>query len=523
MYENIPAEPGCYLYKDKTGKVIYVGKARNLKKRVSSYFNRKLDKKTNNLVSQIRKTDFIVTSSEVEALILENNLIKKCQPKYNINLKDSKRYAYIEVTTEDFPRLLLARKKRDKGKFYGPFVSAAERDYVMEVLRKVFALRTCRKMPKKTCLRFHIKLCDAPCIGRISCAEYAKRMRKVEYVLKGQTHELIEELEDEMKKYSSEKMFENAIVVRNQINALTRMQERQLMELQKRYNEDVLNFTIKSGKVYLMLFNIYKGMLLNKQEFSFEYMEHFLEEFLVQYYSDNSERKELIMPIELDDGLKDYLKGKVIKVVKPKIGNKKKLLELVSKNIETTFFGNMQKIDELQKKLKLNDCPNVIECFDISHLSGTSTVGSMAQFRNGIPDKSNYRRFRIRSVKGIDDFAAIGEVVRRRYSRLKKESALMPDLVVIDGGKGQLSSALEQLRKLELKIPMISIAKRFEEIYFPGLAYPVRLKDRDKALLFLREIRDEAHRFAIKYNRLLRKKKLTPKCQKPPCEAGWHV
>jgi len=502
---ELPHKPGCYIFKDKKGTIIYIGKARDLRKRVASYFNRKdLDPKTFALVKSISFTDFIVTHNEVEALILENNLIKKNQPKYNINLKDSKRYAYIEITKEDFPRILIARTKDSDGNYFGPFVSGAERDYVLSLLRKIFSVRTCKKIPKRPCLRYHIKLCDAPCSGLISREQYADKIQKVKLVLKGKNDELLKILEGDMKRYSEKHDFERCIMLREQINAINYLSEKQNMERQKRYDEDILNYVLKDGKVYLMIFNIYKGVLANKSEFVFEFIDNFLEDFLVQYYSDNKSKKELILPREIDDSLKKFLLKHNVKVNLAKKGEKKKLLELVISNIESSYFGNLQKIKHLAEKLRLHEMPKVIECFDVSHLSGTSTVGSMVQFRDGMPDKSNYRRFRIRTVEGIDDIKAISEVVNRRYLRLKEEKTALPDLIIIDGGKGQLNAALDVLDSLELEIPVISIAKREEEIYFPGLNFPIKLKKNDKALLFIREIRDEAHRFAITYNRLLR-------------------
>jgi excinuclease ABC subunit C len=260
-----------------------------------------------------------------------------------------------------------------------------------------------------------------------------------------------------------------------------------------------------------MLFNIYKGTLSTKNEFVFGFTPDFFEEFIVQYYSENPIPSEVIVPQKLSDSLAVFLKHKrkkKVRIVVPKKAAKKQLLDLVIKNIEIMFFGDVSKVEELHRQLNLQELPQVIECFDISHLSGTSMVGSMVQYRNGKPDKTNYRRFRIRTVEGIDDVAAIAEVVRRRYTRLKQENAEMPHLIIIDGGRGQLNSAVLELEKLDVKIPVISIAKQFEEIYLPGSSQPVHLIKKEKALLFIQEIRDEAHRFAISYNRLLRKKKL---------------
>jgi excinuclease ABC subunit C len=258
-----------------------------------------------------------------------------------------------------------------------------------------------------------------------------------------------------------------------------------------------------------MLFKVYKGTLEGKEDFVFAYNENFLEEFLVQYYSENEPPEELIVPEVLDGSIEEFLshvKGKSVRVTVPKQGEKKVLLELAKKNVEIGFFGDRKKVQALQEALKLPKSPNVIECFDVSHLSGTSMVGSMVQFRGGRPDKSNYRRFKIKSVEGIDDPASIAEVVRRRYTRLRDENKELPDLIIIDGGLGQLSSAFQELRNLRVRVPVISIAKREEEIYMTGLDKPLPIKKDDKASLFVQEIRDEAHRFAISYNRLLRKK-----------------
>jgi len=508
----LPREPGCYLFTDKTGRVIYVGKAKVLRSRVKSYFqSRELDPKTEALVGNINDLDLIVTKNEVEALILEHNLIKKHRPKYNIDWKDAKRYAYIRETPDDLPRFEVARKKEGPGKFFGPFVSAANRDYVLELIQRTFRIRTCRKLPKRACLRYHIGACDAPCTGSIGRTRYGENVKRAEQVLRGKAAELIKKLEAEMKIASDSLDYEHAIELRNQIRSLKWLDEKQNMERHKKYNEDILNYIIKSGRVYLILFNVYKGTLENKQQFEFEFDENFLEEFIVQYYTENPVPKELIVPEGIDESLELFLglkrRGKV-RVAVPKRGDKKQLLELVKRNVETTFFGHVEKLEDLQKKLKLQEVPDIIECFDVSHYSGTSTTASMVQFRNGLPDKSNYRRFKIRTVEGIDDFSAISEVVRRRYTRLINEKTELPKLIMIDGGAGQLNSALGELRELGLRIPTISIAKKFEEIYLPGIEKPLRLEQNSRALKFLQEIRDEAHRFAIKYSRLLKKKEI---------------
>ena len=509
--KNLPTNPGCYIFRNSNKKVIYIGKAKNIKKRVTSYFTKThSDSKTQVLVENIVHIDFISTNTEVEALLLENTLIKQYKPKYNIDLKDSKRYAYLEITKEEFPRLLLTRTKSN-GELFGPFTSGYDRKYVRELLIKTFKIRTCKKLPKKACLKFHINLCDAPCINNISKVEYDSQINKVRMVLKGKTSELINQLKHDMKIHSKNQNFEKGIEIRNQISALEYLKEKQSVQRIKKYNEDIIDYIIKDQKVYLMLFKIYKGTLVNKEEFVFDYYENFFDSFITQYYDDHKIPKELILRNKLDPVIHNYLEQKrktKVKITIPKIGEKNTLLKLVKKNIELTFFGDIKKVEELKKSLDLKFMPSVIECFDISHLGGKQTTGSMVQFRNGQPDKSNYRRFKIKSYIGNDEFAGISEVVVRRYKRLKEENKQFPDLIIIDGGKGQLSAAIKSLKKLEISIPIISVAKREEEIFAPGLSYPLILKPKNKGLLFIRQIRDEAHRFAIKYNKLLRKKEI---------------
>jgi excinuclease ABC subunit C len=509
---SIPNSPGCYLFKDKKGTIIYIGKAKDLKKRVKSYFQKKEHSgKTQALVKNISSVDFFLTDNEVEALLLENNLIKKHLPKYNIDLKDSKRYAYIRVSSEKFPRLLIARNTALKGDYFGPFVSGIERDFILSVLKRTFKFRTCKKLPKKPCLRFHIGLCNAPCTGNISEKNYSADVLSAKKVLDGKTEEILKELLKRMGSLAKKQDFESALTLRDQIRAIEGLDTKQKIDRNKKHDEDIINYFVRDNRVYLLLFNVYRGTLENKQEFTFDSGENFFEEFLVRYYSENKIPKEIIVPEPVDSSIKEYLqklkKGK-IKVTRPKTGEKKMLLELVKKNIELSFFRDSNKLDDLRAILKLNENPAVIECFDISHLSGTSTVGSMVQFRHAKPDKSNYRRFKIRSVEGIDDVLSIAEVVRRRYTRLQAEGQLFPNLIVIDGGRGQLNFALNELKKLGLRIPIISLAKKFEEIYVPGLNFPLQIDKKRSGLKLLQEIRDEAHRFAISYNRLLRKKEL---------------
>ena len=453
--------------------------------------------------------DFIATDGEVEALILENSLIKKHRPRYNIDLKESQRYAYVRITDEPFPRLAVERQKPSGGRFFGPFVSGAGRRRVTDSLNRAFKLRTCRRLPKRACLRYDIGLCSAPCVGAIGSAEYGENVRSAEGILKGRTGKILSALKSKMRKLSDETRYEQALDLREQIRAISALESRQKMERRRKHDEDIINYVVREGKVYLLLFNVYKGTLENKQEFEFDEKPDFLEEFMVQYYSRNRVPREIILPSAVGSGVREFLertgKGKV-SLSTPKAGDGKKLLDLAKKNVEFSFFRETGRLERLRDAIKLNDVPAVIECFDVSHLSGTSTVGSMVRFSYGRPDKSSYRRFRIRTVVGIDDFAAISELVSRRYSRLVGESAPLPNLVVVDGGRGQLNAAMEQLRRVGARIPAIGLAKRLEEIYLPGLRRPLRLSRKDEALKLLQEIRDEAHRFALSYGRLLRKK-----------------
>ena len=509
---NFPDSPGCYIFKDSEGRVIYVGKAKDLRKRVGSYFQKgDKGKKTENLVNAIVSAEFIATRTEVEALILENNLIKKYSPKYNIDLKDSRRYAYIQLTDEKFPRVMLARQRTGEGKFYGPFTSAKERDLVLETINNKFMLRTCRKFPKRACLRHHIRHCLAPCVGFASEGDYAKAVERAKKILKGSTGELASLLEAEMKESSAKLDFELASSLKGQLFSLKALQDRQATERQKKYDEDIIAFSVVGGKAHLLLFNVKSGLLLNKQEFEFDFYDGALSDFITSFYSENPIPKEIIVPEEMGNALEQFLsekKGSLVKLTSPKAGEKKGLLELAKKNVELTFFLGKGRVGALKEALGLASLPSVIECFDISHLSGTLSVGSMVQFRDGEPDKRNYRRFRIKSFEGNDDFKAMEEVVGRRYARLVAEKAELPSLIVVDGGIGQLNSALAALAPLGLGIPVVSLAKRLEEIYLPHSGIPKSLDPKSPALLLLQEMRDEAHRFALSYNRLLRKKKI---------------
>jgi excinuclease ABC subunit C len=515
--KKIPENPGCYFYKDVSGKIIYIGKAKNLKKRVSSYFKKDdFDSKTKALIENISSMDYIVTKNELEALLLENNLIKKHKPKYNIIFKDSKEYTYITLTNEKFPRFVILREKpKENQKSFGPFISAEKRDDILKYINKYFKLRTCRKLPKTSCIRYHIGQCTAPCIKNISQEEYLKIIENVINVLKGKTEKVIIGLEKKMNYFSKINNFESALVLRDQINAIKYLSLKQNVEKAKVFDQDLINYIIYNQKAYFVLFNISKGILVNKREFIFDIFEEdtVLDDFLLKFYIDKKNMpKEVIVPKEVSLSIIDFFKKKKINInfVFPKIGEKKELLYFAYKNIEIKFFENTLALKELKEALSLKEIPKIIECFDISHTSGKNTVGSMVQFLDGRENKKEYRRFKIKSYQGSNDYLGIYEIVKRRYTRVLKEGKDLPNLIVIDGGKGQLSFAKKAIDSLNLykKIDLISLAKREEEIFKEDNLFPIKLLKTSKALKLLQRIRDQAHRFAITYNRLLRKKSL---------------
>jgi excinuclease ABC subunit C len=489
---KLPSEPGCYLFKDSKGIIVYIGKAKNLKKRVSSYFQKRdHDPKTISLVSVIDIVDFIITQNEKEALILENNLIKNHKPRYNIDLRDSKRFAFILLTDERYPRLIVARDRLGKGTYFGPFVSAEKRDIILKFAINTFRLRTCKLNSKRPCLRYQMGLCSGACVGKISEVDYDRSIEDAKALLSGKVDLLLKNLTIRLKEKSEKQDYEEAKTLRDQILAIESLKVKQNMERKRVFDQDVINYLVIGDTVNLVIMHFQKGIMLDKEEYEFSINDDFFEEFVARYYSEQDVPNEIIVPETV-----------------PEKGDKKDLLMLAKKNIEKKYLENEIALNDLKEKLMLPEIPKVIECFDISHISGSDSVGSMVRFSDGKPDKTNYRRFRIKTIDGIDDFAMIAEVVHRRYTRLIDEKKELPDLIVIDGGKGQLSSAMEVLKKLSLKIPTIGLAKRNEEIYFPGRQLSYVLDKKTEALKLLQRIRDEAHRFAIKYHKLLRKKRI---------------
>ena len=518
--KSAPHSPGVYLFKDKAGAILYIGKAKDIRKRVANYFSRDILDRTSQMVSNAATLEFIVTDNESEALLLESGLIKQHFPKYNIDLKDNEKFTYILITGEQFPRMLLVRRSRGgkvrvHGGLYGPFTSGSAHVLVASTLRKIFKLRTCRVGQGRPCLQYHLGFCMGPCAGLVTPDEYDRQVQKLRDVLSGgkKLEEVMGEMEKEMKKSSTAHNFERALVLRNSIRSLSSLLERQKIESAGEANEDYLSLVAQGGRVHVQLFRQIGGVIRDRKKFEFEAVDgDALGEFLPRFYEAGGIPRRIYVEKEpeLKAAVEKYLaekRGGPVSLVVPEKGDKKKLLELLLKNILLEISGHADPaIVELQHELGMSALPRVIECFDISNLFGTSIVGSMVQFVNGKPNKSNYRRFKIRTVEGQDDFASMKEIVFRRYYRIKRENSTPPDLILVDGGPGQLNAALSALSELQLSIPCVSLAKEFEEINHPDLSEPIRLPRSSLALKVLQYARDEAHRFGIAYHRLLRKK-----------------
>jgi excinuclease ABC subunit C len=356
--------------------------------------------------------------------------------------------------------------------------------------------------------------CTAPCVGKASEKDYLAQVADARRLLSGKESPLLEDLRARMKESSGRRDYEAAKVLRDQIMALESLSEKQRMETARRYDQDIINYVVDNDVVHLAVFKAHSGVLSEMTDYEFPVKEEFLEEFLLQYYSEEPVPKEIILPENITPALISFLesrRGAKVGVTLPSRGEKADLLELVKRNVEKSFKEGDLDLADLQNKLGLENKPDVVECFDVSHIQGSDSVGSMVRFAGGRPDKSGYRRFKIRSVEGIDDPAMMAELVRRRYSRIKDEGGAFPDLIVVDGGSTQLSAAFAELRKLKVKIPIIGLAKKNEEVYFPGLVEPERFDKSSKAVRLLQRVRDEAHRFAVSYHKVLRKKRLLKK------------
>jgi excinuclease ABC subunit C len=474
------------------------------------------------MVASARSLEFIVTDSEAEALLLESNFIKQHYPKYNIELKDNEKYTYILVTGEEYPRMLLVRRNRAgkvnaRGRLYGPFLSGSAYVLVASTLRKIFKLRTCRLNQKRPCLQYPLGYCTGVCAGLVTREEYLEQVKKLQDALSGgrKLEAVMEGMEREMNEAARKRQFERAMQLRNSLRALSSLLERQKFEREGGGNEDFVAFVEHEGKAYVQLFRQIGGVIRDRRKYEFEALsDDALSEFLPRFYEAGGIPRRIYAEKEPESkgALEKYLSGKrggAVSILVPERGDKKGILELLRKNILLEISGTADPaLVELQHELSLPAIPRTIECFDVSNLFGTSVVGSMVQFVNGKPNKGNYRRFRIKWVEGQDDFASMKEIVYRRYYRLKKENSPLPDFVLIDGGPGQLSAALAALSELQLEVPIVSLAKEFEEIYSPERAMPLRLPHSSAALQILQHARDEAHRFGITYHRLLRKKNM---------------
>lgn len=529
----LPDKPGVYLMHDAAGKVIYVGKAVVLKNRVRSYFRNLASHtpKVKAMVAKIAEIETIVTSSEVEALILECNLIKKYRPRYNIMLKDDKTYPYLKVTMqEDFPRLVVTRRQaRDGAKYYGPYADAGAMHATVKLLRGMFPLRTCRKMnPDRPCLNYHIKRCLAPCAGYVSRAEYSSMIKSVCMVLDGRTNELERDLQRRMQEAAENYAFEEAARLRDQLQAVQRLNEQQKAVTNNGGDMDVIGYGQDITGSCIQIFFVRKGKLIGRDNFFLhndgDSAVEVLSAFIKQYYNEATFiPKEIVLPFTLEDEDKEIVEAwltersnRKVELVVPQRGVKKELLKLANDNAvklleerlrkgSLSLKNDVEAAEELQQVLGIDHALERMDCFDISHTQGTETVASMVVFRNGSISKKDYRKYKIVSAEGKpDDFKSMQEVVYRRY----KDYEDLPSLVVIDGGKGQLSSALEVIRGLGLHdLPVVGLAERNEEIFLPHQSKSIML-DRDSAALHLiQRIRDEAHRFAITFHRKLRTKR----------------
>lgn len=531
---TLPTGPGCYLHKDAHGTVIYVGKAKNLRTRVRSYFQsgRRHDPKTQELVARIHDVEFIVTDTEIEALVLESNLIKQYKPRYNVLLKDDKHYPHLKLTlNEPFPRVVKTRRVLNDGALYhGPYLPASLAHQTLKLINQMFQLRTCdieidgrRERP---CLEYHIKRCLGPCVRELcSETEYAEAVRDVRLFFEGKNKELLAELEARMQRASDELRFEQAARYRDQIRLIERLRETQKMMLKDAADVDIFGYFRDGARLTLQLFTMREGRIIGRREFFWEDLpsddmfdgQAFLGEALTQYYAlGNYVPHEVHAPHEFADRdvLEAFLsarRGAKVRILTPQRGQKRELVELVERNARLAFDQRFRTLkpdmagvlEELADLLELPRFPARIECFDISHIQGAEAVASLVVVENGQPAKEAYRKFRIKTATGGDDFASMREVVERRYRRLLREGKPLPDLVLVDGGKGQLSAAAQALRALDLEaLPLASIAKREELIFIKGRENdPLRLERYSPVLHLIQMLRDEAHRFAVAFHR----------------------
>lgn len=539
----IPELSGSYQFFDESGEIIYIGKAKNLKRRVSSYFNKKHDSaKLQIMVPKIKKIEFIITNSELEALILESHLIKKYKPKYNILLKDDKKFPYFLITDEDYPRILVTRKRNKnvlKGKYFGPYTNGKSMYTTLDLLKKLFPLKQCKtpKFKDRPCIYYQIGRCMAPCQKMISSEEYKKLIKNVELFLSGKQMQLVNELKRLMEQSSENEEYEKAAKYRDSYyDVLKTIEKQKAVYENTNINQDIISVSADDFICGISVLQIRDGRLTNKNDFEisksdYDGEEEIISSFIKEYYQMIEDRdipKEIIFSKKINDEDKDIYekwlsakKGEKVTINPSKTRKNSEILELALKNsnyhLKELKIKSLQEIQGnynetgayIQEKLSLKKFPHRVECFDISHIQGTNTVASMVSFSNGMPKKSEYKKFKIKTLEEgtPDDFKAMREVIIRRYSRLLKEGKEFPDLIIIDGGKGQLSSAVSILDELGINNQdIVSLAKRIEEIFIPNKSKPVLFPVNSRALFFFQRIRDEAHRFAITYHRQLRGK-----------------
>ena len=541
----VPTLPGCYIYYDKDGEIIYIGKAKNLKRRVSSYFNRTQDRvKVAVLVSKIEKMEYIITDSEVEALILESHLIKEHKPKYNILLKDDKNYPYFLITDEDYPRIRVVRKKnlnQEKGRYYGPYTNSRAMYSTLDFLKKIFPLKQCKqpKFSNRPCLYYHIGKCLAPCQGKVSPEEYQNLVNQVELFLSGKQSELIKKLKNQMEEYAKAEQFEKAGKMRDSFMDLQKTLEHQKVVYENsKLNEDIIASIYEDGIFVFVILLIREGRLIDKKEFTYfvenEDKDEFFKTVFQEYYSTlmleypdkivSSDLEELNAKNLYQEWL-EVIAHKKIKISYGKAKQGKELSNLAMKNAKIVYDNaKIKKMSDIrndfnevgsyfQERLQLKNFPNRIECYDISHIQGTNTVASMVVFHNGLSKKTAYKKFKIKSTEGKpDDFLSMKEVLTRRLKRLGEKNWEKPDLIIIDGGKGQLSSVMQVVEEMGVcDIDFVSLAKREEEVFLPHQSESIRIPINSNAMFLIQRIRDEAHRFAITYHRDLRSKALKQK------------
>lgn len=516
---KLPHSCGVYIFKDKDNNIIYIGKANFLNLRVRSYFQKEnVSFPSYQIIAKnITDVDYIITNSPIEALILEDSLIKKYQPKYNIKLRDDKQYPFLWISDDSYPYLSLKRFKKDKGEYFGPYTNTKSLQTIIGFLQKIFQIRTCKKKldkKSKPCLNYHIKKCTAPCAGYITKIEYNKTIKDMCLFLNGNFGELISLLKERMGKEAEKLNFEVAGQIRDKIKSLLRIVENHKIIYQDKKDEDIFGLDKKGESIGVVILLIRKGRLVEQKDFLLQSklkvnFQEILTAFIKQYYNNSNFIPDLItLPekIKEENLIKKWLEGKKrkkVEILYPCKGKRIKLLKLAKENAFLKlkqFIKEENSLEELISICKLSKSIRKIEAFDVSNISGCKAVGSMVVFENGEPKKNQYRRFKIKLKETPNDYAMIEEIVKRRY----KKKILLPDLIIIDGGKGHLNIVLRILKEINLNIPVLSIAKKFEHIYFKEKE--IILKKNSPSLKYIQRIRDEAHRFAIKYHKLLREK-----------------